>query len=537
VNLVVGSGPAGVGAALALLERGEPVTLLDVGRELEPEFAAAPHELAALPYERWPAGTRDRLAAIAGPTRHGFPMKTNFGSDFAYREAPDLMPLDVHDADILVSLARGGLSNVWGANLVSFCDADLRDWPLARDDLAPAYRAVLRHVPLSAERDDLEALLPLYTERLEPRPLSEQARLVLNDLGAQRDAVRARGWTFGASRLAVRTSASASDPGCVRCGLCLHGCPYDLIYGSQHTLSRLESDPRFRYLNGHYVTRFRETATGVEAEAVRVADRATARFTGERLFVGAGVYSTARLVLESLEHYGQEAIMLESQYFLIPMLHDRQVANAPDERLQTLSQVCLRLRDPEVCRDDVHLLVYTYSRLVQSAVDASPARLVPPLARALPGRLLALQGYLHSNASARLALSVHRAERGPAVLRVEGRTNRETVPTIRRLESRLRRLGREMRARPIPFMTRIAAPGKSYHTGGTFPMRADPGPRDTDRLGRPAGLARVHLVDASVFPTVPATNLTLTVMANAYRIAAASGALARDGSERHRVPA
>jgi choline dehydrogenase-like flavoprotein len=29
----------------------------------------------------------------------------------------------------------------------------------------------------------------------------------------------------------------------------------------------------------------------------------------------------------------------------------------------------------------------------------------------------------------------------------------------------------------------------------------------------------VHIIDSSVFPTMPATNPTLTIMANAYRIA------------------
>ena len=32
----------------------------------------------------------------------------------------------------------------------------------------------------------------------------------------------------------------------------------------------------------------------------------------------------------------------------------------------------------------------------------------------------------------------------------------------------------------------------------------------------------IHLVDASVFPTVPATTFTLTIMANAHRIASES---------------
>jgi choline dehydrogenase-like flavoprotein len=38
-------------------------------------------------------------------------------------------------------------------------------------------------------------------------------------------------------------------------------------------------------------------------------------------------------------------------------------------------------------------------------------------------------------------------------------------------------------------------------------------------LGRLAAWDNIHLVDASVFPSVPATTFTLTVMANAHRIA------------------
>ena len=45
------------------------------------------------------------------------------------------------------------------------------------------------------------------------------------------------------------------------------------------------------------------------------------------------------------------------------------------------------------------------------------------------------------------------------------------------------------------------------------------------RLGRPAGFKRVYVVDSTVFPSIPATTITFTVMANAHRI----GTSAEDG--------
>ena len=530
MNLVVGSGPSGVAAALALLERGGEVTMLDYGRTMEPEFAAIPRALAGLPYEAWPASQRERLVALSSGTENGFPMKTCFGSDFA-RRTTELMPIEPRGTDVLHSLARGGLSNLWGANVVPFSDEDLRGWPLDAAALEPGYRAALAHVPLAAEPgDEFAEAMPLYTDRLEPRPLSRQAARVLRDLSARRHAIAARGLRFAPSRLAVRTSPSTDDPGCVQCGFCLHGCPLDLIWNASHTLACLERNPRFRYVDGHYVTRFVERGDRVEVHAVRAADRAPARFEGDRLFLGCGAFSTARLLLESLDRYDVDVTMLESQYFLVPLLLWRSFAGAPKERLTTLSQLCLRLSDPEVCPRDVHLLLYTYNPFYRERIRRTPLRLFPALERELLGRIVSLQGYLHSDVSPRLSLRLRRNPQGPATLVVEGRENPETGPTLRRVGARLWRLAGALRASPVPFLTRVGLPGQSYHSGGGFPMRRDPDARESDLLGRPMGLARVHLVDSSVFPTIPATNITLTLMANAHRIAAASAALdARSG--------
>jgi hypothetical protein len=46
------------------------------------------------------------------------------------------------------------------------------------------------------------------------------------------------------------------------------------------------------------------------------------------------------------------------------------------------------------------------------------------------------------------------------------------------------------------------------------------GALETDTLGRLAEWRRIHMVDGAVLPSVAATTFTLSVMANAHRIAA-----------------
>ena len=68
-------------------------------------------------------------------------------------------------------------------------------------------------------------------------------------------------------------------------------------------------------------------------------------------------------------------------------------------------------------------------------------------------------------------------------------------------------------------MISVSGAAKSYHFGGAFPHGTEREGLQTDRLGRLKQWNNVHLVDASVFPNVPATTFTLTIMANAHRIA------------------
>jgi choline dehydrogenase-like flavoprotein len=109
-------------------------------------------------------------------------------------------------------------------------------------------------------------------------------------------------------------------------------------------------------------------------------------------------------------------------------------------------------------------------------------------------------------------------------LELTGVANEATRPLLRKLMRKLLRHTRSLGAVPLAPLLRVGLPGQGFHTGGSFPMRDRPGAFETDVLGRVAGLARIHAVDATVFPTIPATTITLTAMANAHRIGSAAPA-------------
>lgn len=526
---VIGSGPAAISAAVALTARGLPVTILDAGRRLESEKQEILDRLGALPPGQWPASDLDALRGGDQSKRQGsIHVKLTYGSDYPYAAVGEPLLDTEEEPPFHYSQARGGLSNVWGASQLPARAEDIADWPINVSDLEPHYRAVFDFMPTTAVEDDLASLLPTYTERGEDLRPSRQAREFLDDLQTNRARLHRAGLHFGRSRLAVTAAGDAQRPACVHCGLCLYGCPYALIYSTAFTLRRLIDEKKVTYLDRHVVEKLEPTADGVTIFTRDLAQNRTVTFHANRVFVGAGVLPTAWLTLQSLGAFDEPVQMLDSQYFIYPFFRARRTPGVQEEALHSLVQAFVEIDDPTVSRHLVHLEIFSYSDFLKRALFATPLRYFlrfPWVAEQMLGRLLVVQGFLHSRDSGSLRLVLRQNAAGQSRLHVDAQPSARAWWASIKAGLKLAVNAFSLGGMPVVPALQFAEPGRSYHSGGTFPMRAHPGRFETDTLGQPTGLPRVHLLDASVFPSIPATTITLTVMANAHRIATQAASL------------
>lgn len=102
---------------------------------------------------------------------------------------------------------------------------------------------------------------------------------------------------------------------------------------------------------------------------------------------------------------------------------------------------------------------------------------------------------------------------------------RQSWPTegrmvVRALDQNLGGFLRGAKFLKVPFASQDSVAAQGYHFGASFPMFVTPSnDNHTDLLGRPFGWRRIHVVDTSVLPAIPATGIGVVTMANAYRIA------------------
>ena len=522
-HYIIGSGPTGVAAAKALLDRGLNVTMLDAGVTLEKSKQLALDQTASTSPAEWNRSHLDDFKSGTKATAKGIALKLAYGSDFPYRGGQQFISAN-GDIGIVPSLAQGGLSNVWGAAMLPYLPEDTRDWPINIRDLDPHYRAVLGITGLAAHQDDLAQKYPLFVEPHNGLRTGAIVRSLLDDLNSNRDELANHQIFFGHSRLAV-AEQNHFGAACAACRMCMYGCPLGLIYNSADTLRALRAHPNFIYRPNVVVKTFREVAGGVEINAYDLPTGDDVQFRGSRLFVAAGTLATTRLVLESLDATNACVTLKDSQYFLLPLLR-KHAANGfdKDEPEHTLSQAFIEILDDEVSAKSVHLQIYGYNDLYREAIKNTAGPLFglgAPVVDSFLKRFILMQCYLHSDYSHEIEarLLPRETDAATARLALTVKRNSKTEGTISRLIKKLRSVKRLTRATPLSPLLKMGSPGRGFHTGGSLPMRSVPQDLETDIHGTPYGCRRVHVVDSSVFPNIPASTITLTAMANAHRIA------------------
>jgi choline dehydrogenase-like flavoprotein len=537
--IVVGSGASAVNAAVPLVEAGCRVLMLDWGNRdatYEPIIPAGP-------FSEIRRSDEDQHRYFLGDAFEGIPLGTSrVGAQLtpprAYisRDAAKVMPVDSGTFFPMESLARGGLASGWGAGAFPFDDEELRDLPISRAELAPHYEAVAERIGISGARDDLIPFLGDSAALMPPLEIDANAEAVLARYQRRRAALNAAGFVLGQTRLAVCTRAHRGRGPHAYTDMDFWADPDRSVYRPRWTLEELEQRGNFRYLDRRRVVSFAEGDGGASVLASHAETGAMETHRADALVLAAGALGTARIVLRSLQRYGERVPVLCNPYTYVPVINLHMIGRESRDRRHSLAQLTAFYRPPSKRRGAVQIQLFSYrSLLTFKLLKESPLpyreglrvmRALTPLLgilgvnhedRRTPEKYCALQ-YAPSGGPDRLA--VHYVE-SDEELRNQSEDEKAVLRSFLRLGC-------------VP-LRRIRLPaGSSIHYAGTLPMSESGADLTTGSDGRLAGTRAVYVVDGSVLPYLPAKGLTFTLMANANRV---GEKLARTLKAAPRVPA
>ncbi len=473
---------------MALLKKGVQVTLVDIGVRESKDSAKASN--SAVDWDH----AYDNLVKPKG-----IPLKTTFGSLHPYSQTDLVKQIDCL---LVSSQSVGGLSAVWGRACLPYTDLELDGWPLRYEDLRPYYHLVEQEMMSLHCANPSESAFPYHSTTVMALPAPKS-------LGGIREKLQ-HYFEVVSARIALNKGREQS---CTGCGHCLAGCPENVLLDLSAAADRLRQlYPNFSYVPHTKVNTFTETEDKVIIQGVDLEGGAIS-ISADKLFLACGPLASAIIALGSQqEKQGLE--ILDSQYFIIPFISLQPLLSADElANYHSSCQLMAEHVDANSTPNRTHLQFYFYNEIFERVVfhQFPLLRHFRPALMPIFRRLGVVQGFLHSDLSAKIALK--KAGDGRFELSVS-KPAPKTMKILRPILCKLFKAG----LIPILPALQIKLPGQSFHNGGALPMQAAGGFLTTESNGKLRGFSRVYIADSSAFPSIPATTITLTIMANAYRV-------------------
>ncbi len=473
--VVVGTGPSGVAAAAALIDKGIKPTFIDAGVLTNGLVMTAANRQTSVAKED-----------SKTPTNPG--QKAWFGSYEAYAQNYPSKTSLSENLHVRSSNSIGGFSRVWGATF-EFWSNDGR-WPQESFPQVKDFDAIRNLVfhsttQLSEESADTHRLSGAQSSTTVFRRLKKRLSKLEPSLVQ--------------STLAIQTQGAGA---CTLCARCLDGCPQDAIWFSGDQVQKWLIEGKATLISGFKASRIYERKDFIEIECISKLGEISV-FTANRVYLAAGPIGTAEIAINS----GLVSEVEISDTSTIFTAAIGLVAQKQDDLSHSLSQFWLKWKQ------ELPLAAQIYApnrsnleRLVSRFPFLGPFRffLAPVVMRMHP-----VIAYLDPEMSPTLKLKG-----------MEGRIEVSEVGNPRYVEGRTKALS-EIRKALIkgglivpPIGTDFSPAGTGFHHGSSFPLG-----KTSDNLGKLVGWNSVHVVDSSVLPYLSVGSITPTVMANAHRIA------------------
>jgi choline dehydrogenase-like flavoprotein len=514
--IIVGSGPAGVSAAFPLLEHGLKVLMLDGGATPDKKLLTDNFlDMRSSDSEQW--------RWMIGEDFHALKMQDAISPKL---RVPNLSYVfDAFAAENKIqsekfiaigSLASGGLSNAWGAGVARFNTKDLSQFPVPMEDWDKHYNSVARRIGISGKSDDDLADYFLVDTSAQPAtPLDDINTDFLSKYTSNKNYFKKSNFKLGRSRVAVLTNDMGERKACSLSGNCLWGCANRSIYSASEDLQILQKNKNFRLVSGAIVENFISGENGWVVFSQDITNKKHYKFTASKVILAAGTLATTRLALKHLGIKTPTTLLSSPTAAFLVWNYKR--FGAVRKSGFGLGQLSYSIN----IADNISAFGSTFST---NGIPIAEFAKQVPLSRSVAIDVLAallssctvgnifLPGNL-THATATLL--------GNDVLQISGAYSEKVPELMRQISTQVRKAFWKMGGVVLPGSFTVGKPGSDIHYAGSLPMSATPVLGQTSSEGELKGTEGLYIVDGACLPILPEKSHTLTIMANAERIATA----------------
>lgn len=522
--IIIGSGPGAIMAAQTLVEAGKKVLMLDGGNKDEI-------------YENLP-GENDFLSLRQNDDKQ---FRYLLGDNFEAVPSPDvttgaqMTPARKHiikDVDKfcpvisdnffpMESLAKGGLGAGWGLGAYVYNDAELKKSGLPIQEMRDAYQIIADRIGISCGDDELKPHIAQGILGLQPalKPDNSIGNL-LERYKKKRNLFNSKNIFMGLPSMAILSQAKDERKANEYNDMDFYTDDGYSAWRPKITLDKLLKFENFSYQSRVYALSFEEVETSVKVKTINMENDTEQFYSAEKLILAAGALGSGRIAIRSLSI--DTLPLLCNPYTYMPAINLKMIGKTLNKKKTSMAQAMMIYNPDSSDENIVSVALFTYRALLlmrliqQSTLNIRDNRKI--FKWLYPSFIIAgvhHPDFGHPNREMKLVADAE-SKTGDA-LKINFEISSEMELQINAGEKVVQKALRKLGVYPIKKLN--PGFGSSIHYGGSLPVSKEEIIGTTSDIGQLHGTKNVFSADGASFGFLPAKGITLSIMANAHRVA------------------
>ena len=458
--LVLGSGPNALATILGLIEGGKKIYVVDAGLTNENAVISSNKSSKSSP-------------KFLNPDKHY--VYNNFDREFEIKK---------NNFKLTASLAKGGLSNIWGGGIQPFNSTDIDEYPYGIEDINFLYRKMYKLITDSDDMTDLN------------KEINDSKKVDIYN----------KKITFLKSLFASKKSAcfdkACKLPSCkIGCVNCNKG-----IFNSATEIDKLVKQGKITYFPNRLIESIERLENGYVVNCRITDTKEYISYTSTNIFCSLGTISTTKIILE-MQKDDKDLKLLTTPMarFFIFSLKKSNINSS-----SIIDALTFKIYNGDFVTGNIFPIT---RNLIETMLNKNISKYILKIFASFPIPYFYVGNIFFPSNFSSNSFGIKKG-----ILEIQSYKSDEL---IKKYSSTIKQIKKEFKSEGyyvIPFTCKLLSPGEDIHYGGTLPMKENPKPYQCNNKGQLYGYDNFFITDSSSMPFLPAKPHTFNSMCQAFLI-------------------
>ena len=401
----------------------------------------------------------------------------------------------------------GGLSNIWGAKCLRLFKNQFDEWPISYDELVKYYETCEKIMNVSHYNDELSKELGVNENIIDDSKIELYSNFIKTFIKQKKSPAN---FNIGLARLAL-------DSKCYKCGNCFFGCPDNYLFNTKDYFNNLINKNQIEYKKNLILEKFILKDSLIELNFKNSQD---IKIFAKKLFIGAGPIQTSNIIINSMNKE-RNLNLAESQNYFVPCFYygkdfDSNINNQTAGDAEIISSKNIKHNI-----GPLYFAIKYDQKLLKMVLKKKLGLLYKLIPNFLIKRIFIVAGLINSDHSTYRAI-IKKEDLSLHIIKDYEKEKKLKFEVFNQLSL----LGKNYNFFAVKLLSKFCKFGRSFRLGCSIPMLSEGEIKEnmnnnlyTKKNGEISKFKNVYIIDSSSFKNIPAGDISLTIMANALRIA------------------